>query len=205
VAGHVKHSCTKSCIVSLAIACLLAAGCRTTRKTKPEVDPATLDDFTFMAYLGTQPIVTVDEGMRAVLILADGRDAAPPTFQARSESLATRGIIRPQWGLRPDDAIDKGTAGYMIMKVCRIPGGVDMLLFGSWGLGDRRYAFRELIYLGMLTQGVDYEVVTGPELVSLLSKADERLEAQKLAPRQAESETPTATGEPADQQDQPNP
>lgn len=176
--------------IALLAALLVVAGCQTTRRAEPAVEPATFDDFTFMAYLAEQPIVTVDEAYRAVLILADGHDAEPPTFQARSEALASRGIIRRQWQLRPDQAIDKGSAAYMIMKVCRIPGGVNMLLFGSWGLGDRRYALRELTYQGMLSGGVDYQVVTGPELVSLLSKADARLEEQGLTPRQAESAAP---------------
>jgi hypothetical protein len=89
----------------------------------------------------------------------------------------------------------------MIMKVCRIPGGLNSLAFGSWGLGDRRYALRELVYRGMIGQGVSYQVITGPELVSLLSKADKRLEAQGLAPRQAESASPAI--EPAPKADSP--
>lgn len=47
-----------------------------------------------------------------------------------------------------------------------------MVLFGSWGLGERRYAYRELLYRNLVQEGVDYGYVSGPELIATLGKVD---------------------------------
>jgi hypothetical protein len=115
--------------------------------------------------------VTVDEACRAVLILADGEDTAK-TAEKRMAVLEERGIVRPAWKLRPDDCIDKGSVAYMVCRVLRIQGGVNMLVFGSWGPGDRRYALRELVYRQMMADSPAYRYIAGAELASLLREAD---------------------------------
>jgi hypothetical protein len=158
---------------------LLTGGCGRPRKTQPPVDPATLDDAAFQAYLADVPVVTVDEACRAMLVLADGHDATKDWSQ-RSQELLRRGWIRSAWGLRPDYMVDRGTVAYMICKICKIHGGVDRLILGSWGLGDRRYAYRELVYRDLMPPGTEYEVVTGGQMVGLMGKADSLMEKKHL-------------------------
>ena len=43
---------------------------------------------------------------------------------------------------------------------------------GGMGIGDRRYAVRELVYRRMLSEGADYRYLSGAEMVSLMAKAD---------------------------------
>jgi hypothetical protein len=132
-----------------------------------------LDDDTFLASLADQALVTVDQSYRAMLILADGEDPFG-SFEARRASLEGRDIARAAWGLKPNCNIDKGSVAFMVCRILQIKGGLNRILFGSWGLGDRRYAYRELVYRNLIrVPGVDYQPITGGELVALLGVADE--------------------------------
>ena len=155
----------------LATMLTVVAGCAGPRAFQPAVDPAALDQARFVHYLATIPVATVDEAGRAVLILADGQES-PMTPEERLAELENRGIVRPAWGLEPGHTIDRSTLGYMLFRTCRMPGGVNTLLLGSWGLGDRRYALKEVVAAGILAHGPEYEPVTGGELVAALARAD---------------------------------
>jgi hypothetical protein len=159
----------------------LAGGCAGPRLTQPAVDPATLDDSAFQAYLADLPMITVNEACRAILILADGKDTTKD-WSERSQELQKRGWIRSAWNLQPDNKADRGTVAYMICQVCRIVGGVDRLVLGSWGLGDRRYAYRELVYRDLMPDGTEWGYLTGGQMVALMGKADKLMEERHLYP-----------------------
>lgn len=163
----------------LGLCCCLAGACAGPRQSQPTVDPATLSDDAFQAYLAEVDVVTVDEAYRAMLVLADGEDVCK-TFEERKQKLESRGIARPQWKLQPEDVVDAGSVAYMICRVCKIRGGVCHNLFGRPGLGDRRYALRELIYREMLDDTADYQYMTGAAMVGLMAKADAVMEKQGL-------------------------
>ncbi len=158
---------------------LAAAGCAVRREADVEVDTSKMADPQFQAYLAQAPLVTIAESYRAMLLLADGEDPAT-TFEERRDKLVSRGIVRAQWNLSPDQALDKGTLAFMVMRICQMRGGVNFTVFGSLGLGDRRYAVRELVYRRMIEDAVAYQVVTGGELVSLMAKADDFMEKRGL-------------------------
>jgi hypothetical protein len=138
-----------------------------------------LADEGFQAYLAEAELVTVEEAYRAMLILADGEDSST-SFEQRRELLESRGILRPEWNLQPQNVIDVGSVAYMVCRVCQIRGGVNCRLFGSWGLGDRRYALRELLYREMIDRTVDYQYMTGAAMITVLAKADELMEKKGL-------------------------
>ncbi|MBN1510909.1 MAG: hypothetical protein JXB13_02755 [Phycisphaerae bacterium] len=178
---------------------LLLAGCAGSRKYQPPVDTQTLDATLFVHYLATAPAVTIDEAARAVLILADGEEttdtaarAAPATqgtkgrrdegteedvssAEARLAELERRGWIRPIWGLQPEHTLDRATLGYLLFRACKLPDSVNTIMLGSWGAGDRRYAMRQAVALGLMEHGPEYEPVTGGEFVAALTRADEYL------------------------------
>ena len=148
-------------------------GCAAPRAPESRLNPNTLDDDAFLGYLADQPLVTVDEGYRAAIILAEGEDKST-TFDERRAWLQERDIARPAWHLEPDEYIDNGSMSFMVCQILKIKGGIDRLIFGSWGLGDRRYAYRELVYRDLIvTPSADYAPMTGGELVNLLGLADE--------------------------------
>lgn len=143
------------------------------------VDPDTLSDSAFQVYLNRVPLVTVGEAYRAMLILADGKDGRD-SFAARKQELENRDIVRAAWGLQPDHVIDTASVSYMVCKICEMPGGINQVLFGSWGLGDRRSAMRELMFRGMIDDSIEYEYVTGSALFALMRNADAYMKEKGL-------------------------
>ncbi|MCG8406552.1 MAG: hypothetical protein MI923_15260 [Phycisphaerales bacterium] len=166
------------CVFGIALG-ILSVGCSGPRKFVPDVHPDELSDDGFYAYLTEIPLVTVDEAYRAMLILADGEDRSED-FVDRQRKLETRGIAKSAWDLQQDHVVDTGSVAYMVCRICQIDGGVNMRLFGSLGLGDRRYALRELIYREMLEEAVDFEYMTGANLFALLRKADAHMAEKGL-------------------------
>ncbi|MCK6484732.1 MAG: hypothetical protein HUU22_15365 [Phycisphaerae bacterium] len=162
-----------------AVILAFVAGCAAPRKTAPPVDPATLSDDGFLHYLAEVPLVTTDEAYRAMLILADGEDTCK-SFEERRDKLVQRQIVNPAWDLQPDHVIDRGSVAAMVCKICRLRGGLNRVLFASWGLGDRRYANRELVYRDLLDPGTDYVPIKGGQLVALMTKADALMEERGI-------------------------
>ncbi len=153
---------------------LLLAGCAEPRKYQPPVDTQTLDATLFVHYLATAPAVTMDEAARAVLILADGEETTD-TAEARLAELERRGWIRSAWGLGPEHTLDRATLGYLLFRACKLPDSANTIILGSWGAGDRRYAMRQAVAMGLMEHGPEYEPVTGGEFVAALTRADEYL------------------------------
>ena len=156
-----------------------ASGCAGPRTSVQSVASDKLSDDGFQAYLAELELVTVEEAYRGMLILADGEDTCED-FEQRREKLESRGIAKTAWDLQPENVVDAGSVAYMVCRICEIQGGVNMRLFGSIGLGDRRYALRELVYREMIDQTVDYEYMTGAALFALMRKADALMEKKGL-------------------------
>lgn len=170
-------------LLSTVTAGSLFIGCAAPRQWQPTVNPSELSDVGFQAYLSEAPMVTVDEAYRAMLILADGEDNSA-NFDERKQKLESRGIARSAWGLQPENVIDTGSVAFMVCRICQIHGGINMNLFGSWGLGDRRYALRELVYREVMDEAVHYEYVSGPAMAAILRRADTLMEQRGLYPSQ---------------------
>ena len=145
------------------------------RTLEPERDTAQLDDVGFLHYLATVPAVTAGEGMRAVLLLA-GPTSRWATFEEQREELLRIGAIKPAWRLHADDALDKGTLAFMLRAVCRLRRGVNEKLTMAMGFGERRYALKSCIDERLLYYGVTTDPVTGGELLSALTRAEEILD-----------------------------
>jgi len=166
----------------LAFALSLTTGCvQPKRSLTPEVDPATLNDTVFLHYLARTPLVTVDEGQRAVLLLVGSTDQWP-TPEARSKELSQRGAIKSAWRLDQDGVLDVGTLAHMLRVVCDAPPGLNDRL-GSWiGWGDRRAALKTCAFEDLLPYSVPHAPVTGGALVSALTRAEAYLAGRSSTP-----------------------
>ena len=170
-----------------------ATGCTINKEANESVNTSELNDDFFIAYLADEAYVSVDEAYRAMLILADGECAAS-TFEERAADLEGRDIARAEWKLKPNDVIDRGSVCYMVCKIIGYRGGIDRIIFGSWGLGDRRYAEKELEYKGIVEYGgMDYAPMTGAEFSTILFRAADAMEQRG----KAEGETYDLGDEPA--------
>lgn len=118
------------------------------------------------------PAVTVSEAYRVVLVLADGQEKYD-NFAGREEALLARGWVRPEWNLRREALIDRGSIAFMVSRVLAIRGGINYNLYGQLlHLGDRRAAVRELEYMGLMNHGPTYQYMSGAEFVFLIGQAD---------------------------------
>lgn len=156
------------CIVSL----VAAAGCSQRITFEPSQDHNQFDSLEFIHLLAAQPMVTYDQGCRAILLVADGQESAK-SFQERVMELESRGAVRGEWELEANNALDRGTLAYMIARTCQVPHGLNTWLSGFSGLGDRRYALKNVVRQGIMPYGLPYQIPTGGEVVAALAKADD--------------------------------
>lgn len=162
-------------------AAAICAGCVSPQRAfQPDRDPAALDDVSFLHYLATVPVVTVDEGMRAMLLLK-GVSLRRPTFERQFEMLHRIRAVRRTWRLSSGQVLDKGTLAYMLAELCGLRRSLDERIAWVTGLGDRRYALKTCVHEGLLPYGLAHEPVSGGELLTSLTEADRflGLEADK--------------------------
>lgn len=67
----------------------------------------------------------------------------------------------------PTEPLRKGLTAYMFCKALEIKGGVFLRLLGMRG----RYALKELVHQGMMSSGNVKDIVSGEDLVSILTQA----------------------------------
>ena len=65
------------------------------------------------------------------------------------------------------ELLTRGTLGRMICQILGIKGGINMHLFRT----SKRYAHKELVYLGIMFQGSSREYVSGKELIVTIIQA----------------------------------
>ncbi|UCD28094.1 MAG: hypothetical protein JSV03_13515 [Planctomycetota bacterium] len=161
-----------TCLVVAILLAALTGGCTQTFRAEQADLGDGVDIDTFLhEHLQNQAMVTVAEAYRAMILLADGDDEYE-NFEQRRASLEQRKIARPQWNLQREVCIDRGSIAYMICRILKIRGGINYNLLGGLGIGERRYAMRELLDLSMMDAGSVHQYMTGGELVDLIGKAD---------------------------------
>lgn len=123
-------------------------------------------------HLQQQSFATVGEAYRAMVMLAEGEDKFD-SFAAREEYLVAKDVAREEWKLERENAIDRGSVAYMVLQILKVRGGVNMNVYGRLlGVADRRYAVRELVYMGIMQDGPPYRFMSGSELVDVIGNAD---------------------------------
>ena len=166
-----RHTATPAAGIGMCAFVLLCGCVAPARRWQPETPPDDLDDLPYVHYLSRVPVVTVDEGMRAVLMLR-GSTRQWPTFEQRQEELRRLGAVKDAWGLEHDQILNKGTLAYMLRTVCALPKSLSEVLAAPTGLGDRRYALRTCVDQGVLPYGRAADPVSGGELLTALTGAE---------------------------------
>jgi hypothetical protein len=157
--------------------------CQSSSKTPAQaIDPASMEqasgpgrDSAELAYaLANKTWCSNDDAASLILLLADGQDAYPD-FDRRRAALASQGIMTAAWNLRADEPVTKGTLAYMLCRTLKIEGGLMYRLAPC-----RRYAYREVVYQGLMMRGGEDEPLTGPEVVGIMSRAGQLKAGQAL-------------------------
>jgi len=127
--------------------------------------------------LNKKPVATVEDGMRMILWLTEGAGADEP-FEEVADRLQKAKLIKKSWAKKPDASLRKGQLAYMVVRVCKIRGGLNMMLFGR----NERYALRECIFLGLLQRGTAGQYVSGLALLGTIGRAEVFVERHPPGP-----------------------
>lgn len=171
---HRRGATAAACIAAMVIAPLTGCAPEIRRWTPPQ-SPDTLDDAAFLHYLAEAPTASVDEGVRAVLLLVE-TEGKPSTPEARMQAALDRGLVVPAWRLKPEHVLTRGVLAHMIRRACGIGTDLASAITAPTGLGDRRYAVRACAEERLLVYGSPDGWIRGGELLDAVSRADAYLE-----------------------------
>jgi hypothetical protein len=126
----------------------------------------------FWEGLEAQRIVTVNDTLHALFLLADGTDALTTYEQRLAEAKRRKWLAA---GADPD-ANESATVGMVAVATCQIlevKGGLTMRLLGP----SPRYCTRELVFLGILPPRTEHQSLSGLELMDVVGRVEDRLDA----------------------------
>ena len=151
----------------LAVATATAVPLSAIQQEKPKEDPKKESRTAYVRRIFEKDRCGFGDTCRIVLSLSKGEhtDAA---FADVHRDLVSAGVVDGDWGFEESSLVTKGTLAYMLCKTLGVKGGVTASVFGM----SRRYAFRECVYLGLLSGRTDMEYVTGRELIDALGDAE---------------------------------
>ena len=141
-------------------------------KKQPSPQPSKSIDQDYFKELLERKNSLFSDACKTVSILMGVADQYPD-FQSQFDFLKQNNIIpkKVAYDLVPNQPLRKGLASYMYCKALKIKGGLWMRLFGV----NQRYAFKELVYMEMMLPGHEKDIVTGKELILLLTEAADYL------------------------------
>lgn len=110
-----------------------------------------------------------EDGLKAVDLLRDGELAEDLSFEDRINQLKEDGIVPSSWERESEDPLTRGELAYMFYRSMDLEGGVVIRIFGV----SRRYAYKELHFRRIMTEGMQSRRIDGEELISVLRAASE--------------------------------
>ncbi len=144
-----------------------AAGVPVLAFQDPKPEPAKESRTAWLRRVYASDRCTFGDGARGIYNLVHGKHAEQP-FAELARDLVTETVIDSAWSPAETDKLTKGQVAYMLCRALKIEGGAILRLTGP----SRRYCLRECLHLGLLSQGVTDEYVSGRELIDILQKAD---------------------------------
>ena len=176
-------------LASLALA-LCTGGCARTTIVDPQETTYDPNDVTaqldFWHELNGRSAITNNEGVHGVILMTQGTDETG-SWEARLDFLDERGWLPDS--LRdesPDTAMQRGTLAAILVRAMNIDGGVMMRLTDK----APRYAYREMVYLGLMPEGSEQMVLDGLDYLGVISESEDflALRARREAQEQREAE-----------------
>lgn len=136
------------------------------KKTPPPLDPI---DFVYFAELMLKKITYRYDISKAIVILM-GVENQFIDLGSQITFLKNENILPKKFDKKEFDVtkpLRKGLTAYMFCKALKIKGGILLTLFGV----NQRYALKELVHQGVMSSGNVKDVVSGEELVLILTRA----------------------------------
>jgi hypothetical protein len=129
----------------------------------------------FWDTLSEQRLTTNDDAFHAILLYIDHKDDCPD-YAARVELLQQRHYLPHDFHARADQAVDRGTVAVALVEMLKIPRGVTMSIGGTMP----RYADRLLQFRGLYPTGTPNQILSGPQFMGILSKAEDYQRGQSI-------------------------
>ncbi|MEZ7892378.1 MAG: hypothetical protein QMC67_11575 [Candidatus Wallbacteria bacterium] len=108
-----------------------------------------------------------------VLLLFKNIPLEEKNTDQKISALRNLGIIKPDMTIDPKLEVRKGFAALLFYNAMGLKGGLTLRIAGP----STRNCFRELVYEKIMPESSERDKMTGPELVSLLQKAKEKMTA----------------------------
>lgn len=169
---------TPALAITLALGCLLAGCARTTvQNTQPtNYEPNDLTaQLDFWHELPGRSAVSNNEGLHGVILFFEGEDTTG-SYENRVSHLQDKGWLDDDFEEPADLAMQRGLLAHVLCRAMDIKGGVMMQLTK----GAPRYAYKELVYLGVMPDGSGQMVLDGLDYVGTVSRAQDWLVVQGM-------------------------
>lgn len=126
-----------------------------------------------MSVISMRPSLTVDEGYRVFLMMARDQghfdaslDVEHMAFEDVHAHLIALCVISPKWDYEPSDCLRRDVVAYMSASYLGVKPGLLTRWFGM----TRRYAHREMMFRRMIAPGSPRTIVSGTELLSVMTR-----------------------------------
>ena len=173
---------TAAILASLVSLAILLTGCARTiveQTQETDYDPnditAQLD---FWHELPGRSAVSNNEGLHGVILFFEGEDTTV-SYEGRVDHLKNKGWLEEKFDEPEDMAMQRGLLSHVLCRAMEIKGGVMMRLTK----GNPRYAYKELVYLGVMPDGSGQMVLDGLDYVGVISRAQDWLVVRGLKER----------------------
>jgi hypothetical protein len=167
-----------------------ASGCARTMLPESAADKYPGDDaeLQFWQQLETQTVVTNNDALHGLTLLADGQDPAQD-YEQRVAAARTRGWLGSSDAPPANESATMGRIAVAICEILDIKGGVTMHVFGP----IPRYCTRELVFLRYIPPRSEFQAISGLEFIDLITRAEEQMPRSELPlPLPDEGQQPAA-------------
>ncbi len=160
--------------VSVLLLCLAAclSGCAATRTVLEDsaVDTFADDDaeLDFWDDLATRRVVTNNDALHGLLLVADDEDAAED-YETRAATARLRGWMNAESTPPADESANVGMIAVAVCDILDIQGGVTMRLLGP----SPRYCTREIVYRELVSRRTENQSLSGLEFVDLIGRMED--------------------------------
>lgn len=134
------------------------------------IQPADFKDIGYFKDLLSRRVASGYDALRTLVILLGAEDQYKEP-ESQISFLKERNIIPKKIAkdFDPEQPLRKGLVAYMYCQALDIKGGLWIRLFGL----NQRYALKELVYEKIMLPGTVQDIVSGKELILILTKSAE--------------------------------
>lgn len=154
-------------------------GCQRSTLTQSSVDrfPAQTAELDYWQQLEDQRVLTNNDALHGLLMLADGKDPSAG-YEQRVAAARDRGWLKSQTDPPANESATVGMVAVAVCDILDIKGGVTMWLLGP----TPRYCARELAYMRIMPLRSENQAFSGLEFLDLAAKVEEERSSGAPAP-----------------------